>query len=62
MQKDKYKRCPICGQWLREHERLFCILICACGYKESGRMNSVVEPAKEKRGFVASAWDKIGGR
>jgi hypothetical protein len=47
-------------QWMRQHDKLFNILICgACGYKELGRLNSTVEPAKEKRGVVASAWDKL---
>jgi hypothetical protein len=60
---NEYKRCPICTQWMRRHEKLFNILICgACGHKEIGRMNSTIEPAKEKRGFIVSAWDRIGGR
>lgn len=59
---EKNIRCPMCSQWLRQHEKLFNVMICGqCGYKETGRMNSVVEPAKEKRGFIPSAWDKIMG-
>jgi hypothetical protein len=58
-QKPKPKRC-ICGAWMIEDPKRFSILACeTCGYRMPTRMNSVIEPAKEKRGFVPSAWDNI---
>ena len=54
------KRCLSCGAWLMEDPKRFSMLVCpACGFRTPERMNSVIEPAKEKRGFIPSAWDNI---
>jgi hypothetical protein len=54
------KRCVSCGGWMTQDKKLFNVLRChRCGNNEYGRLNSVVAPQKEKRGVVASAWDRI---
>ena len=63
--KEALKRCPECtlagrSGWLQQDKRVFHILVCLqCGHKEYGRLNSVVEPRKEKRGFIMDAWSKV---
>jgi hypothetical protein len=60
MEIEKNIRCLVCGAWMNKHPKLFGVIVCyTCGHKEHERMNSVVEPAKEKRGGIASAWDRI---
>lgn len=59
--KEELRRCPGCMGWtLKDDPKRFNYIVCVqCGHKEIGRMNSVVEPTKEKRGFIASACDRI---
>jgi hypothetical protein len=63
---NEHKRCPQCtlagryGGWLQKDTKRFNCLVCPqCGHKELGRMNSTVEPAKEKRGFIMDAWSRV---
>jgi hypothetical protein len=45
---------------MTEDPKRFSMLICpTCGFRTPERMNSVIEPAKEKRGVIPSAWDNI---
>jgi primosomal protein N' len=54
------KRCPICQGWLDDDKKRFNYLVCQqCGHKEPGRLNSVIEPCKEKRGFIMDAWSRV---
>jgi len=57
---ESIKRCSICSGLMIDDSKRFGVIVCRkCGHKEYGRLNSVVEPSKEKRGVVASAWDRI---
>jgi hypothetical protein len=50
--------CPICGKMMMNDKRTFSTLVCVCGHKEKGRMNSVVDPRLEKRGVV-DVWKDV---
>ena len=63
--KEVLVRCPECALagrsgWLKQDKKSFHILVCLqCGHRERERMNSVVEPHCEKRGFIMDAWSKV---
>ena len=63
--QEELKRCPECALagrsgWLQKDKKSFYVLVCLqCGHREHERMSSVVEPCKEKRGFIMDAWSRV---
>jgi DNA-directed RNA polymerase subunit M/transcription elongation factor TFIIS len=62
MRSKSKKGCLVCGALMIEDRKRFSMLVCSkCGYRTAEqRMNSVIDPAKERRGLgPPEPWDNI---
>lgn len=54
---EEVRKCPYCREWLWDNNGLWTCP--SCLFTDRRRGMSSVEPSKERRGIIASAWDKI---
>jgi hypothetical protein len=61
-QLEPVRKCPYCTEWCWDNNGVWTCATAGCGFVERRKGQSSVEPRFERRGIIASAWDKIGRR